>query len=104
VENVDIFYGNLKYFRAIWYIIWPCGILSDCFGIFFPFWNIVRRKIWQPCTQALFLFSVAPVPQDSGLVRQVHEGQLRHGQAPLRLPLLGQNSPDRSVIAAAIEI
>jgi hypothetical protein len=26
---------------AIWYIL-------GLFGIFFPFWNVVARKIWQP--------------------------------------------------------
>jgi hypothetical protein len=44
-----------------WYILWPFGILHDhlvyvmaiwytlhSFGIFFPFWFIVPRKIWQP--------------------------------------------------------
>jgi hypothetical protein len=30
------------YFMAIWYILWS-------FGIFFPFWYVVPRKIWQPC-------------------------------------------------------
>jgi membrane protease YdiL (CAAX protease family) len=26
---------------AIWYILW-------LFGLFFPFWYVVPRKIWQP--------------------------------------------------------
>jgi hypothetical protein len=29
-------------FAAFWYILW-------LFGIFFPFWYVVPRKIWQPC-------------------------------------------------------
>jgi hypothetical protein len=33
-----IFYGNLVHFVAIWYI-------------FFPFWYVAPRKIWQPCVQ-----------------------------------------------------
>jgi hypothetical protein len=41
MEDVSIFYGHLAYFTAIWYILWP-------FGIFFPFWYVVQRKIWQP--------------------------------------------------------
>jgi hypothetical protein len=36
-----IFYGHLVYFVAIW-----CILLL--FGIFFPFWYVVPRKIWQP--------------------------------------------------------
>jgi hypothetical protein len=36
-----IFYGYLVYFVAIGYILW-------LFGIFFPFWNVAPRKIWQP--------------------------------------------------------
>jgi hypothetical protein len=31
----------LVYFVTIWYILWS-------FGIFFPFWYIVPRQIWQP--------------------------------------------------------
>jgi hypothetical protein len=39
MENVGIFYGQLKYFRAIWYILWSFGngliswYLFHCFGI-----------------------------------------------------------------------
>jgi hypothetical protein len=36
------FYGLFLYFMDIWYSSWK-------FGIFFPFWYFVRRKIWQPC-------------------------------------------------------
>jgi hypothetical protein len=32
----------LLYYVALWYILW-------LFGIFFPFWTIVPRQIWQPC-------------------------------------------------------
>jgi hypothetical protein len=35
---LEIFYGHLVYFVAIWYI-------------FAPFWYFVPRKIWQPCTK-----------------------------------------------------
>jgi hypothetical protein len=41
MEHVGIFYGYLVYFVFIWYILW-------LFGIFFPFWYVVPRKIWQP--------------------------------------------------------
>jgi hypothetical protein len=32
----DVFYGHLVNFMSIWYI-------------FFTFWYVVPRKIWQPC-------------------------------------------------------
>jgi hypothetical protein len=32
-------------FSAIWCILWLWWSL----GIFFPFWYVVSRKIWQPC-------------------------------------------------------
>jgi hypothetical protein len=40
------FTGHFVYFKAIWNILWPIGILS-------PFWYIVPRKIWQLCSQGL---------------------------------------------------
>jgi hypothetical protein len=33
---------------AIWYILWPFDIFCGYFGIFFPFWFVIPRKIWQP--------------------------------------------------------
>jgi hypothetical protein len=48
IKNVGIVYGQLVYFiaklvnfMAIWYIL--CSL-----DIFFPFWYVVPRKIWQP--------------------------------------------------------
>jgi hypothetical protein len=41
MEVVGLFDGDLVYFTNIWYILW-------LFGIFFPFWYVVPRKIWQP--------------------------------------------------------
>jgi hypothetical protein len=41
-------YGHFVYFTSIWYILWPFGIFCGTFGIFFPFWYVVARKIWQP--------------------------------------------------------
>jgi hypothetical protein len=35
-----LFYGHFVYFMVVWYV-W--GSL----GIFFPFWYVVQRKIWQ---------------------------------------------------------
>jgi hypothetical protein len=36
IEVVGIFYVYLVYFTAIWYILWPFGILSCYLVIFFP--------------------------------------------------------------------
>jgi hypothetical protein len=41
-------YGQLAYITAIWYILWP-------FGIFLPFWYVIKRKIWQPCSRGPIL-------------------------------------------------
>jgi hypothetical protein len=51
MEDVGILYGNLVYFTAIWYIFWSSGI---CLVIFFTFWYVAPRKIWQPCTEDHF--------------------------------------------------
>jgi hypothetical protein len=45
--NVGVFYDHLEYFKAIWYNLWPFGIVCghlfyiSQFGMFGP------RKIWQ---------------------------------------------------------
>jgi hypothetical protein len=46
IDNVGISYGHLVYFTAICYryAVW-------LFGIFPPFWYVVKIKIWQPCRQ-----------------------------------------------------
>jgi hypothetical protein len=36
-----LFLGQMVLFMATWYIL-------RSFGIFFPFWCVVPRKIWQP--------------------------------------------------------
>jgi hypothetical protein len=41
-------YGHLVYFTAISCILWPFGLFCGHFGVCFPFWYIVPRKIWQP--------------------------------------------------------
>jgi hypothetical protein len=51
----SLFYCQFIYFMAIWYILWSYGIFYShlvylfCghFGIFFPFWYFVPRRIWQ---------------------------------------------------------
>jgi hypothetical protein len=49
MQNIGIFYGNMEYILAIWYIIWPFGNLV-VFWYISPFLvYFVSRKIWQPC-------------------------------------------------------
>jgi hypothetical protein len=48
IEKVGTFYGRLEYITAIWYISWQ-------FGIIFPFWYVVQRKIWQPWKKSTLL-------------------------------------------------
>jgi hypothetical protein len=36
------FCGHMLYFVDIYYFLW-------LFGIFFKFWYVVPRQIWQPC-------------------------------------------------------
>jgi hypothetical protein len=56
MEGVGIFYGlkvyfmhgRLVYFMAIWYIF-------GHFGIFYPFWYPVPRKICQPWSETVTL-------------------------------------------------
>jgi hypothetical protein len=56
----------LAYFVAIWKILQPFGNYRGTlvnivtmwsilwlFGLFFPFWYVEPRKIWQPCGMAL---------------------------------------------------
>jgi hypothetical protein len=38
LRSLVVFYGHLVYIGSWW-----------LFGIFFPFWYFVPRKIWQPC-------------------------------------------------------
>jgi hypothetical protein len=61
MDDVGIFYGHLVYFTAIWCIYGhlvyslPCGMYMYCsFGVGFPFWYVVTRKIWQPCCYGYF--------------------------------------------------
>jgi hypothetical protein len=41
VGKFPLFYCHLVY-------LWPFDIFCGHFGIFFPFWYVVQRKIWQP--------------------------------------------------------
>jgi hypothetical protein len=50
MERFGIVFVYLDYIMAIWYILWPFGKLVAIWYIP-PFWYIVSRKIWQPCTK-----------------------------------------------------
>jgi hypothetical protein len=49
MKDIGLFYGHLVYF-------WPFGIFYGYLvhfmitWCFFPFWYVVPRKIWQPCS------------------------------------------------------
>jgi hypothetical protein len=44
VENVGIFYNHLEYFTAIWYNLWPFGIVCAHFEYFSQFGMIGPKK------------------------------------------------------------
>jgi hypothetical protein len=50
MEVVSVFYGHLVFCTAIWYVyFWPFHTYNLwSFGIFFTFWYVLPRKIWQP--------------------------------------------------------
>jgi hypothetical protein len=37
MENIGIFYGQLEYFTAIWYVVWPFGKVVVIWYIFHRF-------------------------------------------------------------------
>jgi hypothetical protein len=49
--NVGIFYDHLEYFMAIWYNLWPFGIVCGHLLYFSQFGIFGPRKIWQPWSQ-----------------------------------------------------
>jgi hypothetical protein len=61
MEKVGIMYGNLIYFKIVWYILGQSGIFHGYWGnliaiwYIFPVWYIVPRKIWQPLYQGIGL-------------------------------------------------
>jgi hypothetical protein len=40
-NGVDIYYGHLVYFTAIWYILWPFGIFCGHLVYFVAIWYIL---------------------------------------------------------------
>jgi hypothetical protein len=43
-----IFYGQLVYFKANWYILWTFDIFCGNLVYFYPFWYVVQRKSGNP--------------------------------------------------------
>jgi hypothetical protein len=43
------FYAHLEYFTAIWFNLWPFGIVCGHLVYFLRFGMFGPRKIWQPC-------------------------------------------------------
>jgi hypothetical protein len=54
MEDVGIFYDIWSIFMAIMYIVWPFGkkYFVLILYIYFPFWYVAPRKIWQPCVDS----------------------------------------------------
>jgi hypothetical protein len=48
MENVRPFYDSLEYFTAIWYNLWPFGIVCGDLVYFSKFGMFGSIKIWQP--------------------------------------------------------
>jgi hypothetical protein len=48
MESVCMFYDHLEYFTAIWYNLWPFGIVCGNLVYFSHFGMFGPRKIWQP--------------------------------------------------------
>jgi hypothetical protein len=67
--------GYLVYFVVIWSILW-------LFGVFFPFWYLVPRKIWQPCSER------------GGRVRMQSKKVGRSNSFQDTRPTRGQQGPD----------
>jgi hypothetical protein len=91
--NVGIFYDHLEYFIAIWYNLWPFGVISghllhfSQFGMFWP------RKIWQPWFELCVLYTFAGY-WVSGFLRVTDKPRVRKSSHSRRFPVLGARLPD----------
>jgi hypothetical protein len=57
MENVDIFYSPLVYFTAIWYILWPFGIIYGNLVYFSRFGMLYKEKSGNPVYSSGSCFS-----------------------------------------------
>jgi hypothetical protein len=52
--DVALFMFYAMNFMANWKVLRPFGIFCGQLpSIFFPFWYVMPRKIWQPCVQPI---------------------------------------------------
>jgi hypothetical protein len=45
MENVGISYDHLEYFTAIWYNLWPFGIVCRHLVNFFQIWYVWKKNL-----------------------------------------------------------
>jgi hypothetical protein len=50
MENFFKFYDHLEDLTAIWYNLWPFGMVCGHLIYFSHFGTFGPRKIWQPCS------------------------------------------------------
>jgi hypothetical protein len=60
-KTFGIFYDNLEYYTAIWYKLWPLGIVCGHLVQFSHFGTFGPRKIWQPCTWPNLFSAICPL-------------------------------------------
>jgi hypothetical protein len=48
MKEIGKFYGDLVYFTAILYILWPFGMFCGHFGVFFSFGMLCQEKSGNP--------------------------------------------------------
>jgi hypothetical protein len=51
MEDIGTFFGHLEYIMAIWYRLWPFGIVCLHPPVLVNYIYAVPRKIWQSCLQ-----------------------------------------------------
>jgi hypothetical protein len=65
VGKFCLFYCHLVFVVVIWYLLWLFGIFCGNLVYFYPFWNVLPRKIWQPWSaggaiEEFFGFEIGP--------------------------------------------
>jgi hypothetical protein len=63
MEDVGLYFGNLIYFRAIWYILRSFSIFYGYLVKFFSLWYVVTRKNMATLLQRITLFLRARLVQ-----------------------------------------
>jgi hypothetical protein len=60
MENAGKFYGHLKYFTGIWYILWPFGNVVAIWYIFPRFGILCQEKSGNPETDLYVRALISP--------------------------------------------